>query len=228
MSMNAVALVKIDGTSLEESDQMKVTRLDDAVLITTTVSVRDTEPEQLGLVIRALLGDALDGHDDERGVFTFPAAAKPDAKTYAAAIEEVGEMGEWVPRATAEDMPAGEGDLAALAGDLLGGMGPDVMELQKRMMAGDPTAMQDAMKHVGAILADPSKQAALMQAASAFMSGDSPLAGMAQNLPPGMNPMDMMQNMDLGALQKQAQEMMEKNPDLEKQLRDKLEGGEDD
>jgi hypothetical protein len=242
MSMEAVALVRIEasvlastlkaagssGTALEGANGERITikALDDATLIFTSVSVRDAETEELGLLIRALVGDALDKHDDDRGVFTFPKAAAPKAKSYDAAIEEVGEMGEWAPKVSADDLTEDGGDFADIAGDLLGGLGPDVMDLQRRMMAGDPSAMQDAMKHVAALLSDPSKSAALMKAVSAMSGGDSPLANMAANLPPGMampNPADLMQNMDLGALQEQAQKMMADNPNLEKDLLEKME-----
>jgi hypothetical protein len=238
MSMEAVALVRIQaselasklkaagdsGTRLEGANgqAVDVHALEDATLVETSASIRDSDPDALGAIVRALLGDALDAHDDERGVFTFPKAAMPKATTYDAVIEEVGEMGEWAPAAAAS---AGD-DFASMAAGLLGGLGPEVMDLQRRMMAGDPTAMQDAMKHMGAILADPSKQAALMQAMAALGGGNSPLADMAKNMPAGMagmpNPADLMENMDLGALQAQAQKMMADNPNLEKDLLEKL------
>ncbi len=247
MGMEAVALVRIEasvlasglkaagpsGTELvgANGETLTIAALDDASLIFTSVSVRDADPDQLGGLIRALIGDTLDRHDDDRGVFTFPKAALPAARTYAAAIEEVGEMGEWAPRVTAADLEERGGDFAAVAGDLLEGLGPDVMDLQRRMMAGEPGAMQDAMKQVGAMLSDPSKKDALMQAVAALSGQGSTLQDMAANLPMGggiPNPADLMKNMDLGALQEQAQKMMADNPNLEKELMEKLGGKDED
>lgn len=243
MSMEAVALVRIrasvlagslqaagpSGTTLVgvNGEALDIEALDDATLVFTSVSMRETEPDELGLVIRALLGDALDQHDDERGVLVFPKAAAPASRTYDEAVAEVGEMGEWAPHASAEDLADDEsGGFAALAGDLMDTLGPEVLELQQRMMAGDPSAMQDAMAQVGAMLADPSKQEALMKAVAAFTGKDSPLGDIgdiASKLPPGItNPADLMKNMDLGALSEQAKKMMAENPNLEKELQERL------
>ncbi len=238
MSMEAVAMVKIpahvlasqlpaadnEGTNLQAAngETLTISALDDATLVFTGVSMREVEPDDLATVIRTLLGDALDAHGDERGVLVFPKAAAPKERSYDAAVTEVAEMGEWVPVVDAGEDEAGFADVAS---DLMSQLGPDVLDLQKRMMAGDPSAMQEAMAQVGQMLSDPSKRDALMNAVSAMAGEGSPLAGLADNLPPGMampNPADLAANMDMGALQEQAQKMMADNPNLEAELLEKL------
>ncbi|MFO0713182.1 MAG: hypothetical protein U0353_25220 [Sandaracinus sp.] len=168
MSLEAIALLRLP----EHAAGPGVVHLSDAVLLSTGASFA-SEPEELALGLRRLLGEALDRHDDARGVFFVPAVALEPARaagSYAAAIEAIGEAGMWV--ALLE-----EGSTAR----------PTMVEaLMMRAMDGeevDPEALQGAMR------------ASLAQMSEAFAAGahDDELEG--EGTSPGTHP-----PLDLAAL----------------------------
>src|SRR5262245_49092015 len=128
MSIDAVALLK--GKDLALPDDLKRTSLDDATLVNTGLDLSSSE---LAIELSETLGEALDAHDDSRGVFVMPAKVQPKARSYQAVIDEVGELGMWVETVEAEpmmmpDMSAlGSGAFGALMGELMQAIDPATM-----------------------------------------------------------------------------------------------------
>jgi hypothetical protein len=62
-----------------------------------------TEPEELAAYVRQVAGTTLDLHQDPRGVFVVPSVAwKSSYSSYQAVLDEVGELGQWVTKMSAE------------------------------------------------------------------------------------------------------------------------------
>ncbi len=94
MSLEAIALLRLP----DHAGGPGVVHLSDAVLVSTGASFA-SEPESLALGLRRLLGEALDRHDEPRGVFVIPAVALEPARSagsYAGVIDAIGEAGMWV------------------------------------------------------------------------------------------------------------------------------------
>lgn len=168
MSIEAIALLRLPALASDDAVTDLVV-LSDAVLVRTGATFA-AEPHELATGLRRMLGDKLDGHDDERGVFFVPGAALEPARSaggYQAVIEAIGEAGMWV--ALVED-----GSTAR----------PTMVEaLMARAMDGeeiDPESMQGAMR------------ASLAQMAEAFAGGDEEeeLAGEGTN-PGAQAPIDL-------------------------------------
>lgn len=69
---------------------------------------------QLALALRMIVGDALDGHDDPRGVLVFPTGdGLPRHPTYDGVVAEISASGLWI-------RPPRAGAAAALAETMLG------------------------------------------------------------------------------------------------------------
>lgn len=188
MSLEAFALVRLPDHASGEG----VVVLSDAVLIKTGASFA-AEPVELATGLRRLLGESLDRHEDERGVFFVPGVALDAAKgagSYAAVIEAIGEAGMWV--ALVED-----GTTAR----------PTMVEaLMARSMEGeeiDPAAMQGAVR------------ASLAQMAEQFaVAGDDELEGEGTN-PGAAMPMDLMALLNDPAMMALAQKMRDLMPPME-------------
>lgn len=174
MSIEAVALLRLSDLAPSEGDAAPtdVIVLSDAVLVRTGATFA-AEPHELAAGLRRMLGERLDAHDDERGVFFVPGAALEPARTaggYHAVIEAIGEAGMWV--ALVEDVTTAR---------------PTMVEaLMARSMDGeeiDPEAMQGAMR------------ASLAQMAEAFAGGDDEDEIPGEGTSPGAQA-----PMDLGAL----------------------------
>lgn len=171
MSLDAFALLRLPHSTVTARSPEGVIVLTDAVLLETGASFA-AEPAELAIGLRRLLGDALDAHDDARGVYFLPSAAVEPARSagsYAAVIEAIGEAGMWIA-------PVEEGATAR----------PTMVEaLMARAMDGeeiDPEALQGAV------------QASLAQLADSFAAGgDDELEG--EGTSPGAQ-----MPMDLGAL----------------------------
>ena len=128
-----------------------VTPLDDGAVVRTGVSAA-TDPEELGVLLRVVLGDLADAHDDERGVLVIPERARGDASTYAALVEDAADLGDWI------ELPvAAEGGLEAMMGQVAA------------MMGNDPSQMEGLWSQAQQLMANPDTQARLMEAAQAMM-----------------------------------------------------------
>lgn len=99
--MDAVALLKIPHdalrAALDASKAPRTAALEDGSLLFTKLPF-DAEPEELMAGLRTILGPALALHQEPRGFFVLPDVAKPQGKTYASVLDEVGELGLWVSR----------------------------------------------------------------------------------------------------------------------------------
>jgi hypothetical protein len=80
MSIQAIALLKIDSCASTPESGMRVESLEDAVLVHTGVPF-SCEPEDLVARLSAALGAELDEHEDPRGIFVLPDVARPTART---------------------------------------------------------------------------------------------------------------------------------------------------
>lgn len=167
MATLAIALLRLP--ELDTQGRARVVKLDDAVLLHTNIDF-SSEPEAIIAAIRLAAGDdAVDDHEDERGILVIPAVARPKAKRYDDVIAEVADLGMWIDEDAFDDegdegddagdpnvtgmagFPGGAnplgafggGGLDALVGQMMGAMGPGgIEELQRAMMSGDPAAMQ--------------------------------------------------------------------------------------
>lgn len=159
MGIEAVALLHISSAVLAETlepvpgspgalrgpsgDALEAVALEDATLL-RGIAPFDAEPDELAARLRELLGDALARHEDDRGVYLFPDVAKPRATTYAAVIEELGEVGFWVSLggpSNAHQAPraALPPELRTQLDDLMGGVDAEALgELQRAMASSDP------------------------------------------------------------------------------------------
>ncbi len=151
MAIDAVALLK--GTDYALADRLHVSKLEDSVLVHTGVAF-GSDLEMLAYGVRTIIGDALDKHDDARGIFVMPDVAKPKARTYEGVIAEVGEAGEWVPKMAAGEIPerlleAPDGSFAAMMGQAMQALGgANLADIQRALATGDYSSlekMQEAM-----------------------------------------------------------------------------------
>jgi len=171
MGIEAVAVVKISHESLVKAFPsrdgavrgasgmpLRMTALEDATVVFTPVPF-GSEPDEIGLAVRKLLGDQLDAHDDKRGIFVFPTVAHPKARGYAALIDEIGEVGFWVPRVDNNYVPkrvaeAPDGTLAAQLRDLMSTIPSEVIsEMEQAMALGDPAVLAQTQARLAGVLA---------------------------------------------------------------------------
>lgn len=184
-----------------------VNALADGACIHTGASFAE-EAEELSGGVRAVLGDLLDEHHDERGIFFFPDVTKPEAgETYDALVERVGDAGQWAP-VVAEAAHEGAPDLGALMGALgagglgagaLGGGGLDAL-LGNVMAQLDPALIQQV---AGALSGGAPGQPGQMPDVNAL--AQSVQAMMGQLGGPG----------GLETALQHAQEMVSQNPELQ-------------
>lgn len=118
MGIEAIALVKLTPAQIDaafpakgaerpgaDGKALKLVALEDSVLILLGTSF-DMEPDEAGYEVRKRLGAALDSHDDSRGILIVPDKARPRVKKYADAVEEVGDLGFWAKKVSADFKPA--------------------------------------------------------------------------------------------------------------------------
>ena len=120
MSIDAVALLKrssLRDTRVGSQPGFLEHALEDAVLFHTHARFGH-EPDELAFALRAQLGELLDAHHDERGVFLLPDVALEhamQAQRYDAVIEAIGEAGMWCPLVSADFIPQRMQDDAVMA-----------------------------------------------------------------------------------------------------------------
>jgi hypothetical protein len=144
MTIDAIALLKIAGW--EPDDELDTRPLDDAHLLYLEVPF-ESEPEVIGEAIEALIGEALERHDDARGIFVLPDVADPDdAQSYEAVIAAAGEVGAWLR--LADQGPLDMNSVVSqgvhtVLDDTLAAMGIGGVEEMKRLLQeGDPEKLQ--------------------------------------------------------------------------------------
>ncbi len=122
--------------------------IDGGVILTTELSVRDLEPGQLGAALRSAVGESLDLHDDERGLFVFPDVVRPKSRSYEGVIEEIAEAGEWMTATPAVVGEAASGEpqsLDQLVGGVMQAFGPELFEMARGVMENNPDLARDLM-----------------------------------------------------------------------------------
>ncbi len=136
MSIDAVALLRIPDFS--PSADLDVRELEDGFLLYLEQPF-DADDDALLIALDDALGDALDDHEDDRGVFVLPDAADPDADSYDAVLEAVGEAGRFLALdGEGQSLHEGMQDVLVQAMQAMGlGDAEDV----GRMLSGDPDAM---------------------------------------------------------------------------------------
>jgi hypothetical protein len=185
MGIDAVALLK--GKDVTVPQGLTTKTLDDATLVHTKVDF-SSEPAELADALQAQLGDALDAHDDERGVFVLPHVAAPKATSYQGVIDEVGELGMWVETSQAPAQALGGapdlGAFGALVSELMQSLSPEtIAEMQRAVMTGDMAALARVQAQVTAALGGEAAVAARSQElARAAQEGASKLGGLGLDL----------------------------------------------
>jgi len=108
MSIDAVAVLRI--ARLEPLAAPygchPVAHSGDASLVNTMTPFHGVTADELALSLRRLLGEALDAHDDPRGILLFPDAAAPSSAGYEAIVKEMAGAGKWVPKVGPDHIPA--------------------------------------------------------------------------------------------------------------------------
>src|SRR6188472_2383797 len=98
MSIDAMALLRIKKLKLPPTAPgfaLSVAHRGDASVVSTFVGYDATAGDELVLALRQRLGDALDAHDDPRGILLFPDVCEFRGKSYDAIVREVEEAGCW-------------------------------------------------------------------------------------------------------------------------------------
>lgn len=170
MPITAICLLKVPSLPLPSEGPVRVEKLDDSVLLHTTLDFAD-DPVDLAGAVRSLLGESLaDQHDDERGLFLIPSVAAPKARSYTGVIEEVADGGVWAPWEPADDaaalpLTAAGPDLAGMLGGMLGGMPPGALAQAAASLKQDPSALQEAAAQLPGLLQNPAALQAMPELA---------------------------------------------------------------
>src|SRR5689334_16015608 len=93
MGIDAVALLRIARLPAPKTSfgaEYLVQHRGDASLLHTFVGFEGTALDEHALNVRRILGDALDAHDDPRGLLIFPDVAEPRGRSYDAIVAELG------------------------------------------------------------------------------------------------------------------------------------------
>jgi hypothetical protein len=154
MSIQAIALLKLDACEPNPESGMRVEALEDAVLVHTGLPF-SSDPEELAARLRAALGAALEEHDDPRGIFVLPDVAKPMARSYVDVLDEVGEGGAWHAHdhlGGSYGLPDGLGALGAVLGSMLQNMPESVLEAASAAARGDMAAFNQVSDQVASLM----------------------------------------------------------------------------
>jgi|GEM_PF-2794436 hypothetical protein len=189
MPITAICLLKVPSLPLPLPTEgpVRVEKLDDSVLLHTTLDFAD-DPEDVAGAVRSLLGEAVaDQHDDERGVFLVPSVAAPKARSYASVIEEVADGGVWAPWEPTDvevglPLTAAGPELAGLLGSMLGGMPPGMLAQATASLREDPSALQDAAAQLPGLLQNPSQMPELASMLQAMGVSGSQLSDITKGL----------------------------------------------
>jgi hypothetical protein len=216
MTIDAVALLR--GANLPLPSRLHVQKLKDATLVHTGVGFGG-DLEMLAYGVRTSVGDALDVHDDPRGIFVLPDVAEPKADSYDGVIAEIGEAGEWVRKIAAGEVPATlegapAGSFEAMMGQAMKALaGTNLADIQRAIATGDYAAMAQLQERMAQALGG---EEAMNQLASQLMGSANveaaiagrpmePLAGFPE-LPIDLSKMNPE---ELAAMQKQLEGMLD-------------------
>jgi hypothetical protein len=183
MTISAVALLRLRTYTPPLGSGMRVTELEDAVLLDTGESFAE-EPAAIARRITAVVGAELEGHVDPRGVFVLPSVAAPHARSYAGVLEEVGAGGQWLPMARADDgldgfaLPDGMGGLAAVLGSMIQHMPEAVLEAAAATARGDDAGLSAVGEHVAAMFGHVAARPGALPTAQSLGAQAESLVGM--------------------------------------------------
>jgi hypothetical protein len=190
----------------ENGDHCRILALEDATIVHLGIPITG----ELGPRLRALLGNLLDAHADPRGVPVYPTSYTLAAKTWDAAVEELGEAAEWVRL---------ENPRAAMA-DMLGAFGlgaGEIADIERAVASGDRDQLFSSALRMAQEMADRGDFAELAQRMN------------EQDLGNALDPSQLQgMGVDLEALTREAQRMLQQNPELEAQIRAAFGAPEDD
>jgi hypothetical protein len=148
MGIDGIALLRVSADALARCGvpRSRLNPLIDATLVYSGAPF-GAEPDEHGIALRHLLGEALDLHDDPRGVLIIPDVAEVMGTRYEAVVAEVDEAGVWAPIVTADAIPARYteapgGSIEQLIGAAMMAMGGELRgEIQRAMASGDPSRL---------------------------------------------------------------------------------------
>ncbi len=235
MSKNAAAIVRISPDRIRatfiasEGDEsvrvgasgapFRMVALEDATVVDLESPIA-AEPDEHAARLVMLLGDLLEAHEEPRGVPIFPSSYELGARTWDAALEELGEAADWV---RFDEKPAS-------VADLLGAFG---------LGNADMSSMQDALANMdqSALLSSALQMAQQMVQREDFadmakrmrdLSASAPEDPLAALRAQGgrMEGFPDMGGLDFEALTREAQRMLQQNPEMEKMIRDMIGSGE--
>ena len=153
MSIDIVALLRGPAPSRARG----VVRLVEGGCLFATLQRWIDDDDELAFVVRSTVGDALDAHDDPRGVLVFPDVAEPAAPSYDGVVAELGRDARWVPRVSADWLPprlrdAREGTWDAFERDAREmGSAEITDELMRAQRAGDADGVARAVAKLEAL-----------------------------------------------------------------------------
>lgn len=136
MSIDAVAILRITRLAPPMTPlgvPHPVSHQDDASLVSLMVPFDPDHADEHALALRHLLGDALDAHDDPRGILFVPDVARLDAPGYAELVAAHNEGGVWTPMVGDDHVPARyaaaePGAHDALTGEMIAALGHDAAQ----------------------------------------------------------------------------------------------------
>src|SRR5690606_32230060 len=153
----------------------------------------------------------LDEHDDERGVPIYPSSHALEARTWAAAIEELGEAADWVR--LDEGGTGGIGDMLKAFG-----MGEeDLKQMESLLAGGDRSALLSSAMRMAKEMAESgaleefAKRMRILQGAD---GGEDQWKALER-----ATAADRLGGMNLDELTKEARRMLDENPELEEKIR---------
>jgi len=109
MGIDAMALLRIPNLKPPKSElgtTYLVYHRGDCSMLYTMNRFHGTAPDEHALALRQILGDALDAHDDPRGIYFFPDVCEPRSQSYGAILDELGDVGVWAPKVADGHVPA--------------------------------------------------------------------------------------------------------------------------
>jgi hypothetical protein len=112
MPMNTAVVLRVANASFPTT--LETIALEDATLVYTDLPF-ETDRTELTDQLADLLDEALDDHEDARGLYVFPTVVKPKAKTYEAVLEELGEGGEWLAMGATAPMMSLQDAMASMS-----------------------------------------------------------------------------------------------------------------
>lgn len=107
MGIDAVVVLKIaklQAPATEYGTTYLVEHRGDCSLLHMMMRFHGTADEH-GLMVRQLLGSALDAHDDARGMLVFADVYEPRAKSYAQLTADLADGAVWAPKVAADQVP---------------------------------------------------------------------------------------------------------------------------